>query len=463
MKIYNTLTRKVEEFKSIEEGKVKMYTCGPTVYHYAHIGNIRNYIGHDILEKTLRYIGYDVTRAMNITDVGHLTSDSDSGEDKMMKAAKREHKSAMEIAKFYTEAFFKDFEAVNCKMPEIVSPATENIDMYIKMITKLLEDGYAYQSGGNIYFDITKLDDYYVLTNHKADDMVVGVREGVEEDSAKRNQADFALWFTTSKFEHQELVWDSPWGVGYPGWHIECSGISIKNLGEYLDIHGGGVDNIFPHHTNEIAQSEAYLGHKWCNYWFHNEHLLTDEGKMSKSNGDILTVSKLIEQGYDPLAYRLMVLNSHYRKQLLFTYDSLNQNEATLKKLRTRISNISKDGEVDNVLFTKYDDKFKAELENDLNTANALTVLYELLKDNELNGATKLELIKSFDKVLGLDLIPEEQTSELDAEIKSLIEKRAQAKKNKDFALADSIRDDLLSKGIELVDTREGTTYRIIK
>ena len=463
MKIYNTLTRQVEEFKPIEEGKVKMYTCGPTVYHYAHIGNIRNYIGHDILEKTLRYIGYDVTRAMNITDVGHLTSDSDSGEDKMMKAAKREHKSAMEIAKFYTEAFFKDFKAVNCKMPEIVSPATENIDMYIKMITKLLEDGYAYQSGGNIYFDISKLDDYYVLTNHKADDMVVGVREGVEEDSAKRNQADFALWFTTSKFEHQELVWDSPWGVGYPGWHIECSGISIKNLGEYLDIHGGGVDNIFPHHTNEIAQSEAYLGHKWCNYWFHNEHLLTDEGKMSKSNGDILTVSKLIEQGYDPLAYRLMVLNSHYRKQLLFTYDSLNQNEATLKKLRTRISNISKDGEVDNILFTKYDDKFKAELENDLNTANALTVLYELLKDNELNGTTKLELIKSFDKVLGLDLIHEEQNSELDTEIKSLIEKRAQAKKNKDFALADSIRDDLLSKGIELVDTREGTTYRIIK
>ena len=463
MKIYNTLTRQVEEFKPIEEGKVKMYTCGPTVYHYAHIGNIRNYIGHDILEKTLRYIGYDVTRAMNITDVGHLTSDSDSGEDKMMKAAKREHKSAMEIAKFYTEAFFKDFKAVNCKMPEIVSPATENIDMYIKMITKLLEDGYAYQSGGNIYFDISKLDDYYVLTNHKADDMVVGVREGVEEDSAKRNQADFALWFTTSKFEHQELVWDSPWGVGYPGWHIECSGISIKNLGEYLDIHGGGVDNIFPHHTNEIAQSEAYLGHKWCNYWFHNEHLLTDEGKMSKSNGDILTVSKLIEQGYDPLAYRLMVLNSHYRKQLLFTYDSLNQNEATLKKLRTRISNISKDGEVDNILFTKYDDKFKAELENDLNTANALTVLYELLKDNELNGTTKIELIKNFDKVLGLDLIPEEQNSELDTEIKSLIEKRAQAKKNKDFALADSIRDDLLSKGIELVDTREGTTYRIIK
>ena len=463
MKIYNTLTKGVEEFIPNEEGKVKMYTCGPTVYHYAHIGNIRNYIGHDILDKTLRYIGYDVTRAMNITDVGHLTSDSDSGEDKMAVAAKREHKKAMDIAAFYTDAFFKDFEAVNCRKPEIISPATENIEMYIKMIEKLLEDGFAYQSGGNVYFDISKLDDYYVLTNHKIDDMVVGAREGVEEDSAKRNQADFALWFTTSKFENHELTWDSPWGVGYPGWHIECSGISIKYLGEYLDIHGGGVDNIFPHHTNEIAQSESYLGHKWCNYWFHNEHLITDEGKMSKSKGDILTVSKLIEEGYDPLAYRLMVLNSHYRKQLLFTYDALNQNENILKKLRNKVSSLTEDGELDNSKFEEYNNKFKAELENDLNTANALTVLFELLKDDSVNEKTKLELVKSFDKVFSLDLIKEEEASENDAEIKALIEKRANAKKNKDFELADSIRADLLSRGIELLDTREGTTYRIIK
>ena len=462
MKIYNTLTRQVEEFIPNEEGKVKFYTCGPTVYHYAHIGNIRNYIGHDVLDKTLRYIGYDVTRAMNITDVGHLTSDSDSGEDKMAVAAKREHKKAMDIAAFYTDAFFKDFEAVNCKKPEIISPATENIEMYIKMIEKLLEDGYAYQSGGNVYFDISKLNDYYVLTNHKIDDMVVGAREGVEEDSSKRNQADFALWFTTSKFENHELTWDSPWGVGYPGWHIECSGISIKYLGEHLDIHGGGVDNIFPHHTNEIAQSEAYLGHKWCNYWFHNEHLITDEGKMSKSKGDILTVSKLIEEGYDPLAYRLMVLNSHYRKQLLFTYDALNQNENVLKKLRNKVSSLSKDGELDNDKFNEYNDKFKAELENDLNTANALTVLFELLKDDSVNDFTKLELVKNFDKVFSLNLIVENEVSENDAEIKDLIEKRATAKKNKDFALADSIRTDLLNKGIELIDTREGTTYRII-
>ena len=462
MKLYNTLTRKVEDFIPHEEGKVKIYTCGPTVYHYAHIGNMRNYIGHDLLEKTLRYLGYDVTRAMNITDVGHLTSDSDSGEDKMMKAAEREHKSAMEIAKFYTEAFFKDFEKINCKRPEIVSPATENIDMYITMITKLLEDGYAYISGGNVYFDISKLDDYYKLTNHKIDELVVGARESVEEDSAKKNQADFALWFTTSKFEHHELLWDSPWGKGYPGWHIECSGISIKYLGEYLDIHGGGVDNIFPHHTNEIAQSESYLGHKWCNYWFHNEHLLDESGKMSKSNGAILTVSVLEEQGYDPLAFRFMVINSHYRKQLLFTYDNLAQAEDTLKKLRTRISNIVDDGELDQTSFDIYDNKFKEEISNDLNTANAVSVLYEVLKDSNLNGHTKLELVKSFDKVFSINLVAEKKTVENEAEILELIEKRKEAKKNKDFELADSIRNDLLSKGIELLDTREGTTYRII-
>ena len=462
MKIYNTLTRKVEDFIPHEEGKVKIYTCGPTVYHYAHIGNMRNYIGHDLLEKTLRYLGYDVTRAMNITDVGHLTSDSDSGEDKMMKAAEREHKTAMEIAKFYTEAFFKDFDKINCKRPEIVSPATENIEMYITMITKLLEDGYAYISGGNVYFDISKLDDYYKLTNHKMDEMVVGARESVEEDDAKKNQADFALWFTTSKFEHHELLWDSPWGKGYPGWHIECSGISIKYLGEYLDIHGGGVDNIFPHHTNEIAQSESYLGHKWCNYWFHNEHLLDESGKMSKSNGAILTVSVLEEQGYDPLAFRFMVINSHYRKQLLFTYDNLAQAEDTLKKLRTRISNIVDNGDLDQTSFDIYNNKFKEEISNDLNTANAVSVLYEVLKDSNLNGHTKLELVKSFDKVFSINLVPEKKAVENEAEILELIEKRKEAKKNKDFELADSIRNDLLSKGIELLDTREGTTYRII-
>ena len=458
MNLFNTLTKDIEKFVPNEEGKVKLYTCGPTVYHYAHIGNIRNYIGHDILDKTLRYLGYDVLRCMNITDVGHLTSDSDSGDDKMEVAAKRENKTAMEIAKFYTDAFFKDFELVNCRMPEIVSAATENIDMYIKIIERLLENEHAYISGGNIYFDTSKLSDYYVLTNHKEDEMVVGAREEVEEDSNKRNQADFVLWFTTSKYKNHELLWDSPWGKGYPGWHIECSGISIKYLGEYLDIHGGGVDNIFPHHTNEIAQSEAYLGHKWCNYWFHNEHLLDESGKMSKSKGAILTVSKLKEDGYDPIAYRFMCLGSHYRKQLLFTFDNLKQAENTLNKLRSRISTLKEEGLVNADSVNNYRNKFKLALEDDLNTSNALTVLYDVLKDEDLSDNSKLMLVKDFDQVLSLDLI-----NSLDDDIQSMVEEkikeRNQAKENRNYELADSIRDELLSKGIKLIDTKDGTTY----
>ena len=458
MNLFNTLTKNIEKFVPNEDGKVKFYTCGPTVYHYAHIGNMRNYIGHDILDKTLRYLGYDVLRCMNITDVGHLTSDSDSGDDKMEVAAKRENKTAMEVAKFYTEAFFKDFELINCRMPEIISAATDNIDMYIKIISKLIDDEYAYISGGNVYFDTSKLSDYYALTNHKEDEMVVGAREEVEEDSNKRNQADFVLWFTTSKYKNHELLWDSPWGKGYPGWHIECSGISIKYLGEYLDIHGGGVDNIFPHHTNEIAQSEAYLGHKWCNYWFHNEHLLDESGKMSKSKGAILTVSKLKEDGYDPIAYRFMCLGSHYRKQLLFTFDNLKQAENTLNKLRSRISTLKEEGLVNADSVNNYRNKFKLALEDDLNTSNALTVLYDVLKDEDLSDNSKLMLVKDFDQVLSLDLI-----NSLDDDIQSMVEEkikeRNQAKENKNYELADSIRDELLSKGIKLIDTKDGTTY----
>lgn len=461
MKFYNTLTRQVEEFKPHYEGKVSFYTCGPTVYHYAHIGNMRNYVGHDILDKTLRYIGYDVKRIMNITDVGHLKSDSDTGEDKMVSSAKREHKTVLDVAKFYTDAFFKDFEALNCRVPDIVSPATDNIDEYIKIISSLLEKGYAYQAGGNVYFDVSKLSDYYQLTNHKEDEMVVGVREGVEFDESKRNQADFALWFTKSKFEDQELKWDSPFGVGYPGWHLECSGISIKYIGEYLDIHGGGVDNIFPHHTNEIAQSEAYLGHKWCNYWFHNEHLMDETGKMSKSHGAILSVEELIKRGYNPLSFRFMCLNSHYRKQLVFSFDSLNSAEQAYLKLKNKISLIKDEGELSEGDFDKYKNMFIEYITNDLNTANAITLLYDLLKDDTVNGHTKIELVRSFDKVLSLDLLPEVKEVRSDHEhIMKLIETRNEAKKAKNFELADAIRDELLSKGIALVDTREGTIYK---
>lgn len=461
MKIYNTLTREIEQFIPWNNDEVTFYTCGPTVYHYAHIGNMRNYIGHDILDKTLRYLGYNVKRVMNITDVGHLTSDSDSGDDKMVKSAKQENKTVMDIARFYTDAFFHDFELLNNRMPDIISPATANINEYIKIISKLLADGYAYKSGGNIYFDTTKLKDYYKLTNHKADELVVGAREGVEEDSFKKNQNDFVLWFTKSKFESQELKWDSPWGLGYPGWHIECSGISIKYLGEYLDIHGGGIDNIFPHHTNEIAQSEAYLGHKWCKYWFHNQHLNDETGKMSKSKGAILTVSVLKEKGYNPLSFRYMCLLSHYRRQLVFSYESLAGAENAYKKLLGRTSNLKFGLNIDKSAFNDWDNKFKLCLEDDLNTANAITVLYDLLK-SDLNDDTKYHLVSKWDEVLSLNLLKKDSIKiENEDYILLKIKERNEAKQNKDYAKADTIRDELLSKGIILKDTREGTIYEL--
>ena len=412
MKLYNTETRKIENFVPYNKDEVTMYTCGPTVYHYAHIGNLRTYISEDILEKTLNYLGFNVKRCMNITDVGHLSSDSDSGEDKMLKGAKREHKTVLEIASMYTQAFYDDLKKLNIKIPEIISPATENIDSYIKIITKLLEKGYAYISNGNVYFDVTKLDDYYRLTNHKEDEMVVGAREGVEEDLGKRNQSDFVLWFTKSKFEDQELKWESPWGLGYPGWHIECSCIALKNLGEHLDIHCGGVDNIFPHHTNEIAQTESYTGHKWCNFWFHGEHLNDKTGKMSKSKGEFLTVSLLESKGYDPLAYRFMCLQSHYRKQLLFSYESLDNAVVAYNKLKNKIKSLKNnlEGNIEEAK-EKYETLFKQALENDLNTSDALTILYDVLKSN-LNNKTKLFLVEEFDKVLSLDLLKEDKIDE---------------------------------------------------
>ena len=462
MRIYNTLTRKVEEFIPNEDGIVKLYTCGPTVYHFAHIGNLRSYLQEDILEKYLKYVGYKVDRVMNITDVGHLTGDSDDGTDKMVNSAKREHKSVLDIAKFYTECFFNDCDRLNIRKPDTVVPATSLIDRYIMMIEKLIKDEYAYISGGNVYFDISKLKEYYVLTNHKEDELMVGVRDDVTEDTNKRNKADFALWFTKSKFEDQELKWESPWGLGYPGWHIECSGISTKYLGEYLDIHCGGVDNIFPHHTNEIAQSEAFLGHKWCNYWFHVEHLNDKNGKMSKSNGEFLTVDTLINHGYNPLSYRYFVLSSHYQKPLEFTYENLDGAENAYLKLKARIAKLSKDGELNQTDFDNFKQEFMNAMDDNLNTSLALTVIYDVLK-SDTNDFTKRAIIEDFDKVLSLDLLKEEEKKEVDEEyIQNKINERREAKANKDFALADKIRDDLLSEGIKLIDTREGTTYEIV-
>ncbi len=475
MQLYNSLTKTKDEFVPHEEGRVSMYTCGPTVYHFAHIGNLRTYIMEDVLDRYLRYSGYEVTRVMNITDVGHLTSDADTGEDKMLKGAKREHKSVMEIAKFYTDKFFEDCNALNIRRPEIVEPATGCIDDFIRVISSLLEKGYAYEAGGNIYFDTSKLKEYYVFNNFEEEDLAVGVREGVEEDGNKRNKADFVLWFTKSKFDDQELKWDSPWGIGYPGWHIECSCISMKNLGEYLDIHCGGIDNAFPHHTNEIAQSEAYLGHKWCNWWVHVLHLNTNSGKMSKSKGEFLTVSLLTSKGYDPMVYRFFCLQSHYRKSLVFSWENMDNAKVAYNKLIARIAALDPAGEIDEAIFAEQKANFVKALDNDLNTSLAVTAVYDVLKANT-NGATKRALLADFDTVLCLNLLQaadallaareaEEQKPVSDdpfiLEIEAMIEARKTAKKEKNYAEADRIRAELAARGVTLIDTKDGTSYQI--
>ena len=483
MKLYNSATHNREEFVPNHPDIVKMYTCGPTVYHYAHIGNLRSYIMEDVLEKYLRYVGYNVKRVMNITDVGHLTSDADEGEDKMLKGAQREYKTVMDIASFDPDAFLSHCATLNIKTPDVVEPATNCIDEYIKIISKLMDTGYAYFAGGNVYFDTSKLERYFVFNDFNAEDLDVGVREGVEEDTNKRNKNDFVLWFTKSKFEDQALKWDSPWGVGYPGWHIECSGISMKHLGEDLDIHCGGIDNAFPHHTNEIAQSEAYLGHKWCNYWMHVLHLNTTNGKMSKSKGEFLTVSLLEEKGYDPLAYRLFCLQSHYRKSLVFSWENLDNAQVSYNKLIARIAALKPgDGAVDEAVVEQLRQKFKTGLDNDLNTSLAVTALYDVLKA-KTNDETKLFALADFDRVLGLSLLEKaaaereklkkqavtageftiiSESGEADAEVEAKIRARQDAKKAKNFAEADRIRDELKAAGIEVTDIPHGAKWKRI-
>jgi len=484
MILYNTLGNTRQQFVPHEEGKVKMYTCGPTVYHYAHIGNLRTYIMEDVLEKYLRYSGYDVLRVMNITDVGHLSSDADTGEDKMLAGAKREHKSVMDIARFYTDAFFNDAGKLNIKTPDVIEPATNCIPEFIEMVQTLLDKGYAYVAGGNVYFDTSKLDTYYVFGNMNEDELQVGVREDVGEDENKRNKTDFVLWFTKSKFDDQELKWESPWGLGYPGWHIECSAISIKHAGEYLDIHCGGVDNAFPHHTNEIAQSEAYLGHQWCPYWFHVLHLLDKRGKMSKSKGGFLTVSLLEEKGYDPLAYRFFCLQSHYRKPLIFSFENLDNTVQAYNKLVARIASLKADGEPDPNVAQPYQAKFKEALDNDLNTSLAITALYDVLK-GDISDATKKYLIQDFDRVLSLGLIEAADRivkEQQEAELKKAAEKaayltakcisedwlaeqisaRAEAKAAKNWPEADRIRDALKDLGIVIKDSKNGSDWDIM-
>ena len=481
MYLYNSATHKKELFETHTPGKVEMYTCGPTVYHFAHIGNLRSYIMEDVLEKYLRYEGYAVNRVMNITDVGHLASDADTGEDKMLKGAKRENKSVMDIAKYYTDAFFTDCEKLNIKRPDVVEPATNCIDEYINIVTGLLEKEYAYIAGGNVYFDSSKLDRYYVFNDHDEEDLAVGVREGVEEDTNKRNKNDFVLWFTKSKFEDQALKWDSPWGVGYPGWHIECTGISIKHNGEYLDLHCGGIDNAFPHHTNEIAQSEAILGHPWCKQWFHVAHLNTSSGKMSKSKGEFLTVSLLEEKGYDPVAYRFFCLQSHYRKGLVFSWENLDNAATAFQKLIKRIAALKVgEGEVDEAVVAEYKAKFIQLVGNDLNTSMGVTALYDVLKA-KTNDATKLAILEDYDQVMSLSLLEKAEAvrkeqaaqakaapaaagytvqGEGDPAIDAQVMARYEAKKAKNFAEADRIRDELKAQGIEITDVPGGAVWK---
>ena len=472
MYLYNSATHKKAEFLTHTPGRVEMYTCGPTVYHFAHIGNLRSYIMEDVLEKALRYEGYDVNRVMNITDVGHLSSDADTGEDKMVKGAKREHKTVMEIAQYYTDAFFADCKKLNIKRPDVVQPATGCIDEYIRIIEKLMDTGYAYFAGGNVYFDTSRLDHYYVFNDHDEDDLAVGVREGVEEDTNKRNKNDFVLWFTKSKFENQALKWDSPWGVGYPGWHIECSGISIKHLGEDLDIHCGGRDLAFPHHENEIAQSTCAHDGQYVNYWMHSGMVMVDREKMSKSLGNFFTVRDVLKY-YDAETVRYFLMSGHYRSQLNYSEENLKQARAALERLYTALRGTDKTvapagGEA-------FEARFIEAMDDDFNTPEAYSVLFDMarevnrLKAEDMAAANAMAShLRKLSAVLGLlEQEPEaflQSGAQADgsevAEIEALIQQRLDARKAKDWAAADAARDRLNEMGIVLEDGPQGTTWR---
>lgn len=469
--IYNTMSRNKEKFIPVKKGRVGMYTCGPTVYNYAHIGNLRTYIFEDVLKKSLDYFGYNVKHVMNITDVGHLESDADTGEDKMGLGAKRENKTVWEIAKFYEDAFFEDCRKLNIKRPDVVCRATDHINDMINMIKILEKKGYTYISDGNVYYSIDKFNNYNKLANLSMEELEAGSR--VQVDKNKKNPLDFVLWFTKSKFKNQIMQWDSPWGRGFPGWHIECSSMSIKYLGDNIDIHCGGVDHIPVHHTNEIAQSEGALGHRWVNYWMHGEFLVLDGGKMSKSKGDFLTVDSIEKHGFSPLDYRYFCLQSRYRKQLLFSFNALKDAEISYKKLKDKIANIilqikdTDKSEIDEKVMSYYKEKFANQIGDDLNMPNALTVLQEVIKTDKLSNIEKKNLIESFDSVLSLDLIDSKNNYENSKgykdynKINKFIQERNEARLNKNWDKADEIRNKLNSMGIELIDSKGNTTWKI--
>ncbi len=464
LRFYNTMGRSLQVFKPLKVQEVGMYCCGPTVYNYAHIGNLRAYLFEDILRRTLEYFDYKVNHVMNITDVGHLTDDEDEGEDKMLKSSRETGKSVWDIADFYTEAFFHDMDSLNILRPSVSCKATDHIQEMITLIKRLEEKGYTYESGGNIYFSIDKFPDYGKLSLRDRQDLHAGAR--IKVDSNKRNPHDFVLWFTNSKFEHHAMMWDSPWGKGYPGWHIECSAMSMKYLGEQFDIHCGGIDHIPIHHTNEIAQSEAATGKKWVNFWMHNEFLLLNKGKMAKSSGGFITLSVLLDKGYNPLDYRYFTLGGHYRSQLQFSYESLNAARKARENLFERVLRLKSTGnscgiEEISVETKKYLNDFNSALANDLNTPKALSKLWMLLKDSDVADAEKLAVLYEMDKVLGFNLknLKRAEAEELSQELMELVKEREEARKNKDWQRADELRELLLKKGLVVKDTPDGTKW----
>lgn len=483
LRFFNTMGRKIEEFIPIQKNFVGFYGCGPTVYNYAHIGNLRAYVFLDLLDRTLTYFGFQKKHVMNITDIGHLSGDSDSGEDKMLKTASERHQSVLEVADFYTKAFFRDIDALNIRRPDVVCKATEHVDEMISLIKKIEANGHTYFSGGNLYFDVSTFPKYGELANLNLSDLKAGARVQVDEN--KKNPYDFVLWFTKSKFEDQALTWESPWGKGYPGWHIECSAMSMKYLGEQFDIHTGGIDHIPIHHTNEIAQSEGATGKKWVNYWLHNEFLVIGKdknAKMSKSSGNFLTLQSLVDSGFAPLDYRYFLLGAHYRNQIFFSNEAMESAKSSRASLEKKVATILKNANEKPLPLEKisasaknYRAEFVSALENDLASPKALSILQTAIKDGALSSEETLTLVEDFDKVLGLQIIEEAKKilNENDApnfqsdisdeeknEIENLLAKRSEAKKQKDFATADKIRNELLSRGITIIDTKNGAIWK---
>lgn len=459
--MYNTLGREKQEFIPILEGKVGMYCCGPTVYNFAHIGNLRSYFFEDILKRVLLYNGYEVTHVVNITDVGHLVSDDDEGEDKMEKGSKREGKSVWEIADFYADAFIKDITDLNILLPTNWCKATDYIKEQINLIECLEKKGFTYKTSDGVYFDTSKFPEYGKLALLDVEGLEEGKRISFSDE--KKNKTDFALWKFSPEGQKRQMEWDSPWGVGFPGWHIECSAMSMKFLGETFDIHCGGIDHIPIHHTNEIAQAEACTGKPFVKYWLHGEFLIEEKGKMSKSKEEFLRLPVLIEKGYSPMDYRYFLLMTHYRKKIKFSFENLDAARNGLNNLKEKISEVRKlsaEKEIQSEMTEEYKNKFTDSINDDLNVSEGLALLWEVLKNENLKPGEKIFLINDFDKVLGLKLgeVLAEKEDKIPMEVYELIEKRKTAKQNKDFKLADTIRAEIKEKGYEVLDKKGGET-----